>query len=204
MDSDIISLREFARRIGIGEKTIRDSITSGKLKGCVTFIEGKPKIVYSKGVIEAKNAGIGSRILANNKTKKSGITAKTLDRHFALQKNQPKKLMSDKDEEDESEVDDSTLSYASALRVKENWNAKIKELEYLEKNETLVNKADVYTQLFDFGKEIRSEFESLPGRISSKIVSLGNDVSEVEKLLANEVRNSLSKLVDNMESRKIN
>lgn len=188
-NEDVISLREFARRLGVNERKVRYFILTGKLSKCVTIENEQPKILFSIGKEEAASIGLGNIPSVKSLLNKKGPK-------------QTKKPI--KPETEENDEDEEILSYAAALQYKENWNAKIKELEYLEKKETLVNKADVYSQLFDFGKEIRSEFESLPGRIGSKIALLGSDVSEIEKLLANEIRNSLLKLVENMEERKIN
>lgn len=196
---ETISQRDFANKLGVNEALIRRCIKQGKILKGVTLVNNRPRIIYSIAKEEAEAAGIG---LKTNKVKPEE-RIKELEKSI---KELSKFVDPSSHGNNASQVDTELgiMPYAKAIQYKENWLARIRELEYLEKKETLVNKADVYSQLFDFGKEIRSEFESLPGRIGSKIVSIGNDVSEVEKLLANEIRNSLSKLVENMEARKIN
>jgi len=188
MDTETISLREFARRLGIGEKTIRDGIKTGKIsKGVVYDQNSKPKIQYEIAVKEVNDVGLGKKVLSVKETIKT----------------KQKPIDDGKDYEGDIATDRvGVLSYSAALRVKENYNARIKELEFKEKEGTLVNKQEVYSQLFEFGKEIRSELESLPGRTASKILNC-TDMTKITEILALEIRNSLSKLVDNLSEKKI-
>ena len=61
MSSDIISLREFARRLTIGEKTIRDGVRTGKISKGVIIENGKPKIDYKIALKEALSIGLGRK-----------------------------------------------------------------------------------------------------------------------------------------------
>jgi hypothetical protein len=59
MNTDLISLREFARRLNVGEKTIRDGVRLGKISKGVTLELNKPKIIFSIARAEAIKANIG-------------------------------------------------------------------------------------------------------------------------------------------------
>ncbi|MFZ4546738.1 MAG: hypothetical protein ACOYN4_04855 [Bacteroidales bacterium] len=195
---DIISLREFARRLGVDEKIIRRGIANGKIKDGVIVENGKPKIKFSVAIVEARNIGLGAKANAINDNSKP-----------IKQAIKPAKHKPDPEDNNTPEITDNfdpdqeALSYADALKKKENYIAGIKKLEFLEKRKTLVNKSEVYSQLFDFGKEIRSEFESLPGKIGSKLADCGSDSSKISETLANEIRNSLSKLINNLANKAL-
>jgi len=184
MASDTISFREFARRLEVGEKTIRDGIRTGKISKGVTYESGKPKIIYEIAKLEAAEAGLGNKILATK----------------AISTPPPK----DKEHhQDNSFIDASGMTdYQSALRKKINYEAKIKELEFKEKEGTLVNKKEVYSQLFDFGKEIRTELESMQSKLSPKLIGL-SDITKINEIIAIEVRNSLNKLFNDLGGKKI-
>ena len=192
---DIISLREFARRLGIGEKTIRDGIAKGKIVDGVTYDEkGKPKIKYSVAIIEANSMGLGAKVLGS-KEPEQGFP-KPRPRELRKAEGLIRELDGDGFEPEDN------LPYADALRKKENYIAGLKQLEYLEKRGNLVDKAEVYAQLFEFGKEIRSEFESMPGRISDKLAAC-QDSSAIAEALANEIRKALSRLIEDLNSKKL-
>ena len=200
MYNDIISLREFARRLGCGEKTIRDGIAKGKIKDGVIVENGKPKIKFSIAIVEAKNIGLGAKVIIQSES-----TPELVHRVIPKQK-----VLSEATEKPDNENEEDHIaglgpetSLITANRAERIFKAQLACLEVEQKSGTLVNKAEVYSQLFSFGKEIRSEFESMPGKIVSSIISCQNDESKIAELLANEIRKSLSKLVDNIPERKI-
>jgi hypothetical protein len=204
-DEDIISVSAFARKLDVDEKLIRRGIANGKLNDGVITVKGKSKIILGVALVEAKKAGIGLRLSANkiDKPQKKQIVSKP---ETVKQPSEPKNEITsieDLEINDNFNPDQKLSSYADALKKKENYIAGIKKLEFLEKRKTLVNKTEVYSQLFDFGKEIRSEFESLPGKIGAKLAACGGDSSKISETLANEIRNSLSKLIDNLANKPL-
>ena len=86
---EIISLSEFARRMDIGEKTIRDAIKKGKLERGITTINGKSKIIFDIARVEFEQMNIGAKA-------KYGIETENI----------PEPLTSDDDGDDRT---DSTL-----------------------------------------------------------------------------------------------
>lgn len=93
------------------------------------------------------------------------------------------------------------LSQNEATKKKEHFSAKLKELEFKEKEGTLVLKSDVYLQLFEFGKQIKTEFESLPTRIAAKIIN--KDITKITEILAIAIKDSLNKITENLSNKKI-
>lgn len=174
MNRELISLREFSRRIGVTDKAIRDAIKAGKLKKCVSKDgKGNPQIISDIGIIEARNNGMGKR-------------SKGFQEQIAKAEAEQ---FDDKPEEIKPE-NTGLLTYEQALRKKENQIAAIKELEYLEKKGTLVNKKDVYKALFEFGQNVRQEFEIIPDRIIDTILA-AKDRNEAYNTLRDEIEKAL-------------
>lgn len=190
MSNDIISLREFARRLNIGEKTIRDGVRLGKISKGVIIENGKPKINYPVALIEAQSIGLGHKAMTNK-----GIEPQEAKQTI------PKELKPD-ESVTISSIDEST-TFIEATRIQKVGQARTAIMEADRMAGTLVNKSEVYIQLFEFGTHIRSEFESMPGRIAPKIATI-NDSSRVAEMLAKEIGLSLNKLLDKLDERKIN
>lgn len=191
MDTDIISLAEFGRRIGVGEKTIRDGIKLGKISKGVKVVNGKAKIVYSIAVIEAHQIGLGQK----------AFTAKGIESN--VKKESPPGP--EKEEEDPEHIAGlgPETSLITANRAERIFKAQLACLEVEQKAGTLVNKAEVYSQLFDFGKEMTTEFETMPSKIVHKIISCQNDENKISEIMGIEIRKSLNKLFEKIGDRKI-
>ena len=200
MKEEIISLREFARRLDVGEKTIRDGIKLGKISKGVTVVNGKPKINYNIALKEAQDIGLGNKSLISK-----GIDPSEKS------KQEPKYIHKQAQTNTESNSNDEPepiaglgpdASLVTASRAEKIFKAQLACMMVDEKAGTLVSKSEVYSQLFEFGSQIRSEFESMPGRISSKLATF-TDQSQIAEYLAKEIRLSLSKLIDDLGERKI-
>lgn len=174
MTEEKISLREFARRLNVGEKTIRDGIKSGKISKGVEFDEkGKPKIIFSTAVVEANEIGLGKKVLQKeiSSDKQSKPTPNKSELHYI-----------------------ELLPYNEALRKKENYIAKIKELEFKEKEGSLLNKDEIFAQLFDFHQELRNSLLSIPDRITDTIIAYAHDRNRVHQLINESIAGELDKL----------
>lgn len=188
-DNEIISVCEFARRLGVGEKTIRDGIKKGKIKDGAVTVKGKHKIKYSIALAEAKSIGLGAKVI--------GLSSPEPEKSKPA--SSPKKPKTDKDEdkpevEDKFDPDTEKLSYNQALQKKENYIAGIKKLEFLEKRGTLVNKSEVYSQLFEFHQEIKKSLLAIPDRIVDTILSFNSDRNKIHQLINESIAMELDKL----------
>ena len=176
MTTDLISQREFAKRIGVDERKVRYFIGKGKLSKCVKYDEkGKPQISYAIGIEEAESVGL--------------IKVKSTKPVKAVR---PAKVESKEDPVLEF-ADGSNLPYNEAIRKKENYIAKLKELEFKKLEGELVNADLVYTTLLDFATIKRNNLLAIPDRITDDLMAL-TDRNEFYKLLYDSIANELEKL----------
>lgn len=173
-----ISIREFARRLQINEKTIRDGIKMGKISKGVIIENGKPKINYSIALKEAQDIGLGRK--STNKQPEHKPRPET------------KKQLPDDIILDES-LPGGMLPYSQAIQKKENYLAKLKEQEFNEKEGKLVRRDIVFSQLFDFATIKRDRLLAIPDRITDDLMSL-TDRNEFYKLLYDSIANELETL----------
>jgi hypothetical protein len=170
-----ISVSEFARQMGVNEKTIRDSIKLGKISKGVILVRGKSKILPEIAKKEFQAFRIGLKAKPVNKPK-------------------------DELEKDPESVNNK-MTYAEAQRVSMVLKAKLLELELAEKEKTLVNKAEVFSQLFEFGQTMKTEFENMPLRVGHRLVGL--DANKISTILAREVYDSLTRLTSMIDELNI-
>lgn len=89
----------------------------------------------------------------------------------------------------------SDASVAAAKKAQQILKAKILELEYKEKQGTLVDKAKVYATLFSFGKELRGRLLNIPDRIVDDIRAADSRTTAFN-LLYDEISRALDELTD--------
>lgn len=180
MEKEIISVLEFSKRVGVGEKTIRDAIRLGKIVAGLDTSGKKPKIIYDIALKEVEEMGIG-------------VKSKSLRTDKSLLDD-----VSDFEEEDneESLANLKTLtvgiaSYKESKRREAFYESELSRLEYEEKEGNLVKKDQVYKELFDFGSEIRSKILSIPDRITDELISVADDRDAFYQLLYGNLRDAL-------------
>lgn len=180
MEKEIISVLEFSKRVGVGEKTIRDAIRLGKIFAGLDTSGKKPKIIYPIALKEVEEMGIG-------------VKSKSLRTDKSLLDD-----VSDFEEEDneESLANLKTLtvgiaSYKESKRREAFYESELSRLEYEEKEGNLVKKDQVYKELFDFGSEIRSKILSIPDRITDELISVADDRDAFYQLLYGNLRDAL-------------
>lgn len=196
MSSDIISLREFARRLNVGEKTIRDGVRLGKILKGVIIENGKPKIKYSIALKEAQDIGLGHNSLIRKGVEPNYKPEPT---------KQQKKEINESEESEESEhiagLGPNT-SLVTASRADKIFRAQLASMLVDEKAGTLINKEEANLQFAEFAQRIKSEFESMPGRIGSKLATL-IDANSITLQLAKEIGKSLTKLADVIDQERV-
>lgn len=167
-----ISIREFARRIGSDEKTVRKAIKSGHIeKG------------YDKKA---------RKILADTARKEWGL-------HFKLRKINTelrKVTTSDLEGVRNISIEEITLKADDPQIVLERKHVFIKANRDLLKLKTesgeLQNKEETYKELFEFGKEVRTALQAIPDRIVDQLITL--ERNEAHKLLSESINEVLLKL----------
>ena len=175
MSEALISQREFARRLGVSEKTVRDGIKTGKISKGVIIENGKPKINFEIAFQESQTIGLGFKVLKQTESKKSPDVRSKVE---------SKNLLDDL----------GVLSLSDALRLKENHNAKLKELELKKMEGSLLNKDEVFTQLFDFHQELRNALLAIPDRITDTLIAYSEDRNKVHQLINEAIASELDNL----------
>lgn len=174
MGKEIISLREFGRRMKIGEKTIRDAIKSKKIEKGVTEVNGKPKIIYQVAKLEYEAFNIGAKA-------KYGVEEETPD--IA-----PGQKKDDAVSEDYLKGD-APIGRAQRMKAIAEANIKLREEALLAGS--LVKVEDLKNQLCELMSSIRIEFETLPNRAAGKIFNSNKDLNTITEILAKEIRRSI-------------
>lgn len=181
MENDIISLREFARRMSIGEKTIRDAVKLGKIVDGVTQVNGKPKIIYGIAYKEFKEINLGAQVLGESDYNEVSQEDMISEGVAGLGGN---------------------TSLATATRAEKIFKAQKAFLEVERLKGTLVERDEVYRQLYQASTEIRSALMSIPDRITDELIANMDDRNSVYRLLTDTLNNELTRLSD-MKDRDI-
>ena len=170
--NDTISLREFARRLGIGEKTIRDGVRLGKLKKGVIYKNGRPRIIFDIANKEAESFQLGNKVKA----------IEIIPDDITIMDVCLMGIRSD-------------ASYAESMRVLMNNKAKLAEIEVKQKERELVRRDIVYDQLFEYGKMMKDKFQFIPDRLSDELSAI-TDRNKIHEILSKAIYEVLVILSD--------
>lgn len=176
----LVSVREFSRRIGCSDVAVHKAIKSGKItRGYVEVSPGKFKIDPDVAASEwGKN--FDPSYTSNPKIRES------------LQQPTVPELPAQ---------GGSDSSIASAKRAQAILKAKLLDLELREKQGQLVDKQQVYKQLFEMGQQIRSAILTVPDRIIDNLMAC-NSRNEGHTMLMAALIDELEKL-SNLENKDI-
>lgn len=155
MASQVISIREYARRLGCSDVAVGKAISSGKIvKGVAYKPNGKIAGVYPE--VADKEWG------ANRRTayKRNDKLAQQLDQAAGTQAPQGGTP---------PPQEKGFVTRAEADRAKAIFDAKIKELDYKERLGQLVDKRKVYNALFAAGHQLRAAVMAVPDRVIDDI-----------------------------------
>lgn len=157
-----ISIREYARRRGCSDTAVHRAIKAGHITDSALK---KDKNGRNRGIYPDQ-ADLDWAQSYNPKNAKNAKLAKTL-----LEK-------ADADNARYAPAAPSTksgsggpASKAKAQQVEAVFKAKLRELEYKEKTKALINRDQVYKELFAVGQELRSAMQSIPDRYIDEIVA---------------------------------
>jgi hypothetical protein len=186
--SEIVSIREFGRRVGVSDTAIRKAIDAGKIVRAIGTNpnNGRPTLDYYLALEEWKVCGGGIHAV-NYEAKPQPAKAQKQP----AAKPEPAPAAYTSAPPAQPPVDTGTL--VAAKRAQAVYIAKIKELEYKRMAGTLVEKDKVYQSLFAFGQEVRNAFQALPDRIIDEIRASQNR-NEAHKLLYDSIADVLDKL----------
>lgn len=184
-----ISIREFARREGVSDTLVRKAL---KLKRLVAFADGSinPELAGSswrEGNAKAANAANQS---ANPMVRSSQVEPRTAN------------LLPDEDESLEGQAlwllengGVATRDYAEALRLKENYLALLRQLEYEQKSGALVSLEIAEKILFEQARASRDAWLNWPTRVGPLLAAdLGLEADRVVGALTEYVHKHISQL----------
>lgn len=175
MAEERISIREFARRVGVSEGAVRKAIETGKIAAaCVKKNKknGRPELLFDKAKADWDLNGGGLRREYRENHKKT-ITKDEVDA--------PTKPIQDQ------------VSLAEAKRQSAIYDAKLKGLELAERQKVLVPRTKVYDELFSFGQEIKTHIQSIPDKYIDLILASANR-AEAHKILNGAINEALDTL----------
>lgn len=193
MSAPHVTQREFAKLADCDEKQVRRAVASGKLK---PDADGKldPSLISSgwrrpirSSKVVADSADI-SNVSAQSVRSVRTMNVRTdsiVDADDTPTEAAAKIVMALGAEHD----------LAEAIRIKENFNALLKQLEYEQKSGSLVDLAVARTVLFDCARAARDSWMNWPMRVGPKIAAdLGLEADRVTEVLIEHVHIQIADL----------
>lgn len=189
MSAPHVTQREFAKLAGCDEKQVRRAVASGKLK---PDADGRldPALVSSgwrRPIRSSKTvADSADTLKVSAKTVRTeSVRAPVVDENDSPTEAAAKLVM----------AMGATNDLAEAIRIKENFNALLKQLEYEQKSGSLVDLSVARTVLFDCARAARDSWMNWPMRVGPKIAAdLGLEADRVTEVLIEHVHRQIADL----------
>lgn len=191
---DIVSIRQYAKELGVSEATVRLAIRSGKITNGVQKSEkdGKPQIIRSIATDEWKGSYTG-------KTNASEV----LKEKFFGEEDEPNTHVVKNTPQSESvpgmnvgqelPIMENPTTMRDAQLKEQIYKANMAEIKYNVALGKLVKKDDVYKAFFEFGTQIREAIQSIPDRVVDLIIASSNR-NEAHEILSAELSRALENL----------
>lgn len=193
-----ISIREYARRIGITEAAVRRAIKTGKIvKGIIQNTKnGRPMVMQS----------IADREWADSYTGKTNASPVLKERFNFTATEQsssvPNVVGGATDQEDNSGAMASPRTMKDAQLKEQIYKANMAEVKYNVALGKLVKKEDVYKTFFEFGTQVREAIQAIPDRVID-LVRAATSRNEAHEILASELSRALEALSNYKNIEKI-
>lgn len=185
MSAPHVTQREFAKLAGCDEKQVRRAVASGKLKP------------DAGGKLDPALVSSGWR----RPIRSSKVVADSADISKVSAKNVRTEPIVNEDDSPTQAAAKLVLAMgaehelAEAIRIKENFNALLKQLEYEHKSGSLVDLAVARTVLFDAARAARDSWMNWPMRVGPKIAAdLGLEADRVTEVLIEHVHKQIAGL----------
>jgi hypothetical protein len=171
-----ISVREFARRLGVSETAVRKAVAAGKITSdSFTEVNGKRMIIE---LIARKEWAIAVR---EGGPPQSAVLAQSLSKENKVETLTP-----------------TAKTMMEAKQAKAVWDAKTAELNYRKAEGMLVEKDVVNKSLHEMGQEIRDAMLSIPDRVIDDILAASTR-ADAHTLLHKAIHDELTRLTDHLE-----
>ena len=170
-----ISIREFARRMGVTDGAVRKAIRVGKIASGVIYDE-KGRLLINLEVATAE-------------------WSKNFNPNYERNDNLHKNLTAASASKD-GQIQPPTLTGRSLIEIKK-MQAEVRlQLDAIELRKAkgeLVDKKKVYAQLFTMGQEMRATFQAIPDRVIDSILA-AKDRNEAHNILSLAISEALLQL----------
>jgi len=183
----LISIRAFAKLIGVSEISIRRAIKDGKftvgIDAATKKIDEEKALVdeWVKSVRVVKKNGISkAKFIEKVEKSKAAVTQKS-NKQTTTESNVTTNYTPIKAESEllKSLKITSNMDLASAMRINEIISAELARLKLLETEKVLVKKIDVEKVLFAFGSQLKKSITKLPEMIVDEVLASGNKVTAI-------------------------
>jgi hypothetical protein len=194
---DVVSIRQYAKELGISEATVRLAIRSGKITRGVQKSEkdGKPQIIRSIATEEWKESYSG-RTNASEVLKEK-FFGDVVDTPTVETKTEQASSVPPIPTSQETQLVESPTTMREAQLKEQIFKANMAEVKYNVALGKLVNKDDVYKTFFEFGTQVRESIQSIPDRVVDLIMACSSR-NEAHEILSVE----LSKALENLSNFK--
>lgn len=169
---EIISIREFAKRVNVDHSSIREAMSNGRISDAA-ISDGKIK--YEIAIKEWEAIGGGNS--ANKSVPELPAEDTTPGDTIHIRKN---------------------ASLSEAKRVEAIAKAKLAQIELEKTKGSLVEKKEVYKELFAVGQEIRSALQGIPDKYIDNILACSTR-SESHAMLFEAITEALAGLSKKIE-----
>lgn len=175
-----LSIRAYAKECGVSHVAIMKAIEAGRI---VNGYDPKAKKIIPD--IANQEYGFNAIIKKTNEKIKESISQHRLEEYSGVEVMDIQLMPED--------------SKPEAERKQVIIKAQLDLLKLKTESGELVNREEVYKQLFAYGKEIRMGLQSIPDRIVDQLITLKRN--EAHKLLSENINEVLTKLSSNVDSR---
>jgi hypothetical protein len=201
-----ISIREFARQLGVSDTSIHKAIKAGKIVKGLDRTNPRKPINYAIAIVELKGSYAPMKVqnTALDKVMNEPIAKKEPVK--LTPKPQYKKPFDDdsdipEDVEDDGEGDDqektikvkNRATYNEAKRVEAVVKARTAQLEYEQLKGKLVDSKEVYKELFAVGQTVRAAMQGIPDKYLDNLLACDSR-SEAHELLTKAITQALEEL----------
>lgn len=205
---ELISIREFARRVGCSDTAVHKAIESGKIsKDCLNYDNPKRPKIYPEAALKS-----WGRNYAPNWEQSETLSAALEKKEEAVVKKLPLKKIKAADvptvsttdlesllkEFETGEVEfinvSSDADYKEAKRVEAIANAKLAQVRYAEQIKILVPRSQVDKEFFDVGARVRSAMQAIPDKLIDLILACKTR-PEAHSILSGGITEALEHLV---------
>ncbi len=201
--SELIGIREAARRLGVSDTAVHKAIKAGRVTVAGrTEKSDRPLVAWPQ---------VQDDWLANSDSSKRshvGGTGTSPARVKYAGKSKPEKQLPTSDKPDEIEtpravVGGDTLNssqgmgptFAQSRAVREAYQARLAKLEYEERIGKLVDAAEVKVRAFKMARSARDALMTLPDRMAP-ILASSTDVIEVHRLMTEDIERLCRRIAD--------